>query len=397
MEWYQVRGRSEYVRYRWIALALGLASALLFTPLVVHGQTRADSAAVLLEAARRFQAQDRADIADALFAMILQRFGDTAAAEQVRQLRAAAASAGSRAGRVELQVFSTMYGLWLGVATPLMFGADDPEPYGAGLLLGGPIGFLAGRAYTRSRPLSEGQARAITLAGTWGTWQGFGWANALDWGVRTETICPFVPPCFENETRDNEEELAAAAVAGGLAGILIGALISKKEITAGLASTVNYGSLWGTWVGFALASIADQEDDDLLTSTLIGGDVGLLATMVLGPGWRYSRPRARLISLGGVVGGLAGAGIDLLVQPDKDEVVFGIPLATSIAGLLFGAYATRNHDNPDVRPPGPGALLQIEGKAVTVDMPVPYPTFVVDRRGRRAVPAVGVMLVSARF
>jgi hypothetical protein len=84
-------------------------------------------------------------------------------------------------------VFATLYGLWLGVAVPTALGADDGEAYGAGLLVGGPLGLFSARAVTRSRSLTEGQVRAISWGGIWGTWQGFGVAEVLDIGE--DVIC----------------------------------------------------------------------------------------------------------------------------------------------------------------------------------------------------------------
>jgi hypothetical protein len=385
-----------------LALAFTAAAAGLALPAPAAAQTRADSAAVLLDAARRFEAQGRNEVADALFDLILERFRDTAAAGEVRRLRSAMpAGRASRGGRVELQVWGTLYGLWLGVAVPLMLGADDPEPYGIGLLVGGPLGFLASRAYANSRSLSEGQARAITLAGTWGTWQGFGWAQVLDLGIRNERVCPGIGPCYDQETGDTAEELTAAAVGGGMAGIVIGALISRRNVPTGLAATVNYGSLWGSWIGLAAGILGDAEGDALLAAALIGGNAGLATTAVLGPRWNFSRNRARLISLAGLVGGLAGAGIDLLVQPDDEKVAVGIPLATSLAGLAFGVPATRAHDRP---PAGPGggddgaALLRIDRSGpLQLDVPRPAPALLPDRRGRPRIPAISLTLLHARF
>jgi hypothetical protein len=308
-----------------------------------------------------------------------------------------------RTGAVELQVWGTLYGLWLGVAAPLIGDANGPEPYGIGLLLGGPAGFFAARQYAHSRSLSEGQARAITWGGTWGTWQGLGWALVLDVGHSIQRDCPVSPnECHDVEIGDNTQEVVGAMVAGGLAGIATGAILSRKTIPAGLATTVNFGSLWGTWFGFATSYIAGLEDDDLLAGTLIGGDAGLVATAVFGPGWQLSRNRARLISIGGVMGGLVGGGLDLLIQPDDEKVAIGIPLATSIAGLALGALTTRGNDRPDPNgrggDAGSGALLHLEGGRFGLDAPMLVPTMQRDERYRSVwKPAVGVTVFSARF
>lgn len=384
--------------------ALLLCIAVLAVPGRASAQSRPDSAAVLLDAARRFEAQGRTDVADALMEMILERYGDTAAAAEVRRLRTEMPEGrGVRSGAVELQVWSTLYGFWLGVATPLIASADGPEPYGLGLLVGGPTGFLLSRSYARSRSLSDGQARAITWGGTWGSWQGFGWAQVLDWGRETSEVCPDPGQCFEVEEGDNVEEIVASMVVGGLTGIVAGALLSQKPISPGLATTVNFGSLWGSWFGVATSVLMDLEDDDLLAGTLVGGNAGLVATAVLGPGWQLSRNRARLISIAGVVGGLGGAGFDLLLQVEDEKTALLIPLVTSVAGLAVGALTTRDYD---ARTPAGGgddgagaALLRLDGGRLVLDAPRPAPTLLRagGPRGRRWHPALAVPLLSARF
>lgn len=381
------------------SLCFLLLLAACTTGSAVAQVTRADSAAVLLDAARRFAADRRTDIAEALYAQILERYGDTAAAAQVRQLMVTGEARDSRAGRVELQVWGTLYGLWLGVATPMMLGSEEPEPYGLGLLLGGPAGFVGSRKLAYSRPFSEGQARAITLGGTWGTWQGLGWAIALDLGTDTYSVCPDGPFGGDCVTHDGnrEEIIAGLGVLGGVAGMGAGLLMSRKPIDTGLAATVNYGSLWGTWFGLATGILADRESDPSLEATLIGGDVGLLATMALAPAWGWSRTRARLVSLAGIVGGLGGAGIDLLIQPDDTKTSIAIPLITSAAGLALGAWATRTHDAIEGGDGTNGAVIQVRNGDVLADLPVPWPTMTTDATGRRYKPAIGLTLLRAQF
>jgi hypothetical protein len=365
-------------------------------------QTRSDSAAVLLATATRFANEGRGEVAEALHNFILERFGDTPAAARVRELRVRSPAA-SRSGRTELMVWGTTYGAWLGVAVPLIADADSPEPYGVGLLLGAPAGFFASRVYGRSRTITDGQARAITFGGTWGTWQGLGWAIALDLGLDTERVCIPDVPCFDVETGDANEERVTAAVVGGLAGILTGALISRKPISSGVASTVNFGALWGTWVGLAGGWIVDSEDDpdetddddQKLIWTLVGGNAGLLATAILAPRWQLSRNRSRLISMAGLIGGLAGGGIDLLVQPDDTDVAIAIPLATSLAGLFLGAHLTRNFDGGDGGQGG--VLLDVRDGRLNLDMPAPIPTLVRDDRTGKSHPALHIPVLRAVF
>jgi len=353
-----------------IALALLVATA---APRTATAQvSAADSAAVLIDAAHEFEASGRGDVAAAVYRLIVERYPNTPAAAEARSRLAAVPQedpAGS--GRVELSVWMATYGAWLGVAVPGAFDATSNEAYGIGLLVGGPTGFLAGRGLANALDLTEGQARAITLGGTWGTWQGYGWREVFDFGV--EQDCSFGAYCYDVE--ESDEETFASMIVGGLAGIGVGALLSQREMTRGTASAVNFGALWGTWFGVAGGVLMDLEDDDLLAATLVGGDVALVATALLAPRWNVTRSRARLVSIAGVLGGLTGAGIDLLVEPDDEKAAIGIPLATSILGLGIGALATRGDDDTAEGPGAPpdGALLHLRDGRLAWNLPLPTP------------------------
>src|SRR5690606_28158570 len=207
----------------------------LFLSLAVAAPGRAaaqgapvDTAAVLLDLAGKLETEGRLEAARMLYRLILERYPSAAAAGEARLRlgfvdRRIDVARAEQSGRTELLVWSTLYGLWLGVAVPAAFGADDAEMYGIGLLVGGPSAFAVARGYARRHPLSVGQARAITFGGTWGTWQGFGLREVIDIGTDTETVC-FTGGCVEVET-DEREAAFAAAVLGGLAGIGIGAAL----------------------------------------------------------------------------------------------------------------------------------------------------------------------------
>jgi hypothetical protein len=368
--------------------------------------TRADSAAILMHAAESFRAQGRWDVAQALFQYLGERFGDTAAGARalaaLRAVPAAERSAGS--SQVELQVWSTLYGAWLGVAIPAALGADDPGPYGAGLLLGTPAGFFAGRALARSRALGEGQVRAITFGSLWGTWQGFGWLEVADWGQRE--VCD-LDVCWVEDP--DGEDVMKALVLGGLAGVGVGSYLARKHIPSGTATTVTFGGLWGTWFGVAGGVLAGLEDDDILAEILLAGNAGLLATAALAPRWNLTRERARLISIAGVVGGLGGAGLDLIMQPDDEKVAIAIPLLGSLAGLGLGAVWTRERREEGTANSGPdaspapvepsAALVSLRDGAWRMDVPVLYPSMVEVEGPRGPVrrPGLGITLLTARF
>jgi hypothetical protein len=354
---------------------------------------------VILETARLFDAEGRWDVAEALYRLVVQRYGATVAATAARaRLVSPPADVVYGDGTVELTVWMTLYGAWLGVAIPGAFGADQPEPYGVGLLAGAPTGFFAGRSIARSLNLTEGQARAITLGGTWGTWQGYGWREVFDWGVGQICDSQFgYEYCYDSE--DSFEETFAAMVVGGLTGIATGALLSGRDITPGTGTVVNYASLWGTWFGVAGGILMDLEDDDLLAATLVGGDVALLAAALMAPGWNVSRSRARLVSIAGVLGGLGGAGVDLIIQPDGEKTAVAIPLVGSIAGLMLGIAATRDSDSRILEAAADGSLLRFDDGRLRLGMPTPMPRLVASDgpRGPRWHTALGLELFRASF
>ncbi|MFQ5792621.1 MAG: hypothetical protein ACE5JI_19285, partial [Acidobacteriota bacterium] len=150
----------------------------------LRGQiTAADSAALLLDAAGELLADGRETAFEDLLQLIMTRYPDTPAAAKATQLLLE--MRGTRrvqSGRTGLIVWSTIYGTWLGIAVPAAFGAEEPEPFGVGLLLGGPLGFFGSKAYARSTSMSSGQAGLIIFGSWWGTWQGVGWRAVLDIG-----------------------------------------------------------------------------------------------------------------------------------------------------------------------------------------------------------------------
>jgi hypothetical protein len=363
----------------------------------LSGQTRADSAAVLLNAAEALRVRGETGAARAVLDLIAQRYAGTPAAAEIERMRALLRRTpdAERSGRTELLVFGATYGAWLGVAVPLALEADSPEAYGAGLLLGAPLGFFAAKQYADAKMPTDGQTRALTFGGLWGTWQGVALAELLDLGRETVTICPEPDVCFESETDAEASTYVAMSVAGGLLGIGTGAFLARKPITAGTAAAVTLGGMWGTWFGFGLSFLADQDGDELLLGTMLGGNAALVALGIVAPRWQMSESRARLISVGGLAGGLAGAGLLLIMQPGDDNVQILMPLAGSAVGLALATHWTRDRTaGPDGG--GQGALINGNSGRWAFDVPHASLRMQSTRLGELR-PAAYVPLLSARF
>jgi hypothetical protein len=359
-------------------------------------QSRSDSAAVVLDAARALRGEGRAEAARELLRFIARRYAGTpAAAEAETLLRTLPRASELGTGRTGFVLFNTLYGAFLGLAVPAAFDANDDAPYGAGLLIGVPLGFFGSRAFAKNHFRTAGQAGIASFAAIWGTWQGLAWQQVLHIG-EPETCTEF--GCF----RSNSETAPwAAMVVGGLAGLGTGwALAANREIANGTSSLISYSSFWASWFGVALGRAANLDDDDLLVSTLLAGDAGLLLSLPASRSWRPSPSRVRLITAAGLAGGLAGFGIDLLASVDDDGTALGIAAGTSALGLILGTVATRDRDDLD-QPDGLGsaALLEVRD-GVRFGVPLPQPAAVrsFPRTGRsRLLPAAKVNLISVTF
>ncbi len=352
-----------------------------------------DPAATLYRAAQTLEAERSYDLADALMDYILRRYPDSEAASSIRVRRS---QPGTRRldsrGRTELVVWSTLYGLWLGVAVPGMLGAEEAAPYGLGLLVGGPVGFASAMSWSRRRPISDGAASAMTFGGTWGTWQGYGWAMVLGSRRRCDTYANVAMEyCYDDDP--SGPAVFGSMVAGGVAGLLAGSIVARtRDISPGQATTASLGASWGIWYGYALSVLSGLDDSrhGAMTSALVGGDLGLLVGAAIARPHRPTRSAARIVSIAGVAGGLAGLGIDLIVQPESDAVMVGIPAAASAVGLLAASAAmrTRSRADDERAEPDGGRDWELGGPIV--------PVLREDGRGRMR-PALGLTLLSARF
>jgi hypothetical protein len=138
-----------------------------------------------------------------------------------------------------------------------------------------------------------------------------------------------------------------------------------------------------------------------MAAALVGGDLGLILSALLAPRWELSRSRARLISVAGVAGGVAGLGLDLLIQPGSNTVAVLIPMVASAAGLAAGAAWTRGHDGQGqgVGDRGEsGALLRLGAGGAELGLSLPDPVLVpADRTGARQVLGARLTLLRATF
>jgi hypothetical protein len=376
---------------RGVLLILG---ALCLAP-ALPAQSPADSANIVLDAARTLAREGHAEAARQLFLLIRARYGTTAAARVADSIlatltRTAPTRSGS-IGRTGFILFHTLYGGFLGAAIPAAFGADGSEPYGAGLLIGAPLGYFGSRAFARARITMPGQAGIASFATAWGTWQGLALQQMLDLGDK-QTCNEF--GCFTDES---DTAPWAAMVVGGLAGLGTGFALASRPIQGGTSTLISHSAFWGSWFGLSLGRAFGAEGDALIATSVIGGDAALLAAIPAAGAWKPSSGRVRLTTAAGIAGGLAGFGVDLLASVDDERVSFAIPAATSALGLIVGALATRNQRDADEDEAPSGALLTLRDRA-RLNVPLPFPAVLPsDERGRRWRPGMRLLVFYAEF
>jgi len=350
--------------------------------------SRADSAAILYDAAVRLDLEGKRAAADAVLDFIVRRFGDTQPAAAARSRLAARPAEPERGGRLELLGWGTVFGMWLGIAAPLAAGAEGATVYGVALIVGGPLGFVASKAYVDAARPTLGQARAMTFGFRWGTWQAAGWQAAL------------------TSADISTERGMTVAIAGGLGGMAAASLYTRhRSVSAGAVASASQGAYWGTYFGLMALGIADIEGDDALRTVLAAGDVGMIAAMITAPR-DITTGRVWMTSAAGLAGMAAGWGLDLIIQPDDSHVILAIPTITSALGLVAGVALSKREERerraaaPDRSALPTTALLQVDGDGARLGLPALMPTVVpVGEQGWRRVyrPAVAVPLLQVSF
>ena len=234
--------------------------------------------------------------------------------------------------RASLVGFGTLFTTWVGVGTLILVDADEAVPYGLVLIAGPLSGLFGSLSLTRESELSDGQASLMTLGGTWGIWQAVGAANLADAG---------------------DKLTVGASMAGGAIGLaLASGLVRDRHISPGDATLINFGGIWGTWFSICGAMAARDRSSDssdfVLSSAMMGGNVGLTTMAVWSTKLNMSRARARLINIGGIVGTLYGLGANILLEFTSDDRTFWSLMGIgSVVGLTAGAYFTRNYDTEE--------------------------------------------------
>lgn len=152
--------------------------------------------------------------------------------------------------------------------------------------------------------------------------------------------------------------LWGGATLGAVAGGVVGAL---RQPTPGRVSFTLSTSLWGGLVtSFAAAALSTNEErrtEQAFTAGMVGYNVGLASGLIFAPSVAPSVARVRFVDLGGIGGGLVGAGLyTLAVGGNDSRASLGAASVGTLAGLGFTWWATSGMPGD---PPKPGRSLSL--------------------------------------
>lgn len=148
---------------------------------------------------------------------------------------------------------------------------------------------------------------------------------------------------------------------GGVLGGVIAAGVAPKEMSGGQAMSVNAGTGWGLWHGFALAEAADfNRVDESMGLALLGQILGTALGAAAGAAFTPGRGGVAIANSGGIWAGvlmlLIQGASDFKLIDDKDLRLAALLAATDL-GLMAGGFLAR--DFPMTR--GRSALIDVAG------------------------------------
>ncbi len=281
--------------------------------------------------------------------------------------------ASANEGRGRLALWSSLYGIWLGIATDVIFDVTGPRTVIVPPMVGMGAALGASLLVTADHPITTGQAWTIITGLDYASVNGALWGAGL--GLSTKGVVGMT--------------VATSAVATTAATFV--AVTQRPK--AGDIELVRSSLLWGTTAGLlgTAAFSSGTSAEGGWRAGAIAMDLSLVAGIGLAKNFDLSRNRVLIIDAGAVGGGLVGLGTTLLIFGGNNvsgQTVAGGALAGLCAGIAVAAVATRNLDTPETQaraPAYPALFARDADGQWTFGMPAPTP--VLDTTGTRTVGA----------
>ncbi len=237
---------------------------------------------------------------------------------------------------VELYGTALAYGASTGIWIDVLAEVDDAKT-AIWLPIGGAgLGVVGAWALDGSgHPVRPGFATAVNTGFQLGLGAGFSLGVELQENLRETVDCGFGFVCSRRTFR--EKELFTTMWAGATIGIGVGAATSLvARSSPGSGSYVYMGGLWGGALGLMVVGQADEEKHFGL-GALIGGTVGIVATLATASVVQPTQARVGWTHLGILAGGLLGVGVAVLAFEDARSMIG--PLLAVEVGMVGGGIA----------------------------------------------------------
>jgi hypothetical protein len=231
--------------------------------------------------------------------------------------------------RAELVVFQTIHGTVLGFQACLLIECRSPRSYVGLPALGGLAGLGASLYFTQNG-IAPGMTASLNSGVVWGGWMGIWTANLARWW---------------------DETIAGSMMVGQVLGMGLGyGMAEVLRPTSGDVAAVNHTAIWTTVSYFIIVEILlglQASDQAQAASMMIVPALGAAGGGALAANYPMSRPRVRVVSAAGLVGGLLGATAVFLIFEDRiqEEVMATASLLGIFSGLGVAGYLTRGWDS----------------------------------------------------
>ena len=243
-------------------------------------------------------------------------------------------------GRSKLLRWGNYAGTFYGVGIPALFGADSDRIYFASAMTLTPLGGYLTHRLSAGHRIGKGESDLTTT----GMWVGALYGMALPYLIDV------------SDQRNSTESkiylgaaMAGVPIGGGATTVVVGAGTPLADLAGALAEHRQEVALEGppgATVGGVLAvaealTVADLVDDGehprlYVTAAMLALPVGVRAAYRLTENEDYTLGRARMISVGTYVGGLAGRGVGYTLGVNGDRV----NNVAATLGATFGLWYT---------------------------------------------------------
>jgi hypothetical protein len=228
-------------------------------------------------------------------------------------------------GRSKLLRWGNYAGTFYGVGIPALFGADSDRIYFASAMTLTPLGGYLTHRLSAGHRIGKGESDLTTT----GMWVGALYGMAL----------PYLIDVSDQRNSTESKIYLGAAMAGvPIGGWATSRFVRGRPINRGRGHLIFLGGVLAVAEALTVADLVDDGEHPRLyvTAAMLALPVGVRAAYRLTENEDYTLGRARMISVGTYVGGLAGRGVGYTLGVNGDRV----NNVAATLGATFGLWYT---------------------------------------------------------